>query len=72
MYVDILGESLTSGWAFMIAMRRVLCGSSVYVQKKSCFGLVMSCLLGANADFSFLDALVTVAEPLDVIVIRLC
>lgn len=29
-------KGITSGCALMIAIRRVRCGSSVYVQKKSC------------------------------------
>jgi hypothetical protein len=30
------GQVRTSGWALIIAIRLVRCGSSVYVQKKSC------------------------------------
>ena len=33
--VDGKGEQRTSGWAFMIAILRVLCGSSVMSQRKS-------------------------------------
>lgn len=59
---------VTSGWALMMASRRVRCGSSVYVQKKSCFDLLSKCVEAVAAAFLLLAVLVTVAEPLDGIV----
>lgn len=37
---------VTAGCAFMIACRRVRCGSSVYVQKKSSVDLVVTVMDG--------------------------
>ena len=61
----------TSGCAFMIAMRRVRCGSSVYVQKKSCSWTSSGGVVSAGGEVELRNRVVLVSlGELEVVVVE--
>lgn len=56
---------VTSGCALIIACRRVRCGSSVYVQKKSSVFFVVSVMLGCGLECSLRETKVDVVTEED-------